>query len=49
MLSDEASDADSNAGKDEEGKKKKEGKHKQLEVCEIQTREIVCTGVPEYQ
>lgn len=42
MQHDDGSEVNSTAGKDEEGRKKKESKHKQVEVCEIQTREIVC-------
>ena len=42
---DDGNEVNSTAGKEEEGKKKKESKHKQVEVCEIQTREIVCIGI----
>ena len=50
MQHDDGSEVNSTAGKAEDGKKKKESKHKQAEVCEIQTREIVCTvihGMPD--
>ena len=42
---DDGNEVNSTAGKEEEEKKKKESKHKQVEVCEIQTREIVCIGI----